>query len=172
MVDRLRIGILALVLGFLLFHFSMVWLYVNPFQGEKDRSFWGQFYCTPFFSQGWAMFIPVPQNNYMLFVDYTLNGKKQSAEIFQTLVTKHRANRLAGHEPAIIAFTNSIHFFEYATPLQEALNGPVKDDLYFRILKHSTVNYLKRECKCEPDNVRVTLLIKPTNGAPMKAYFD
>src|SRR4051812_8396112 len=117
MVQRLRIGILALVLGFLLLHFSMVWLYVNPFQAEKDRSFWGQFYCTPFFNQGWTMFVPVPKNNYMIFLDYTLNGKKQSAEIFQSLVTKHRTNRLAGYEPLVVAFTNSIHFFEYTTPL-------------------------------------------------------
>jgi hypothetical protein len=172
MVGRLRIGILALVLGFLLLHFSLVWLYVNPFQAEKDRSFWGQFYCTPFFSQGWTMFVPVPHNNYMLFVDYTTKGQKQQREIFQSLVARHRANRLAGYEPTLVAFTNSIHYFEHSTPLNASLNGPVRDDLYFKILKHSAINYVKRECRCEPQNARVILLIKPANGDAMRVYFD
>src|SRR5690349_11998462 len=104
MVDRLRIGILAVVLGFLLWHFSMVWLYVNPFQAEKDRSFWGQWYCSPFFSQGWTMFVPVPENNYMLFANYKIKGQKRSAELFQSQVTKHRTNRLAGYEQMVVAF--------------------------------------------------------------------
>jgi hypothetical protein len=172
MVDRLRIGILAVVLGFLVWHFSMVWLFINPFQAEKDRSFWGQWYCNPFFSQGWTMFVPVPENNYLIFVDYTLNGKKRSAEVFQSLIGKHRSNRLAGYEPTVVAFDNSIHFFEYNTTLQERLNGPIREDLYFKILKHTAVKYLSLECKCNPENPRLTLVIKPTGGKGMRVYYD
>jgi hypothetical protein len=162
-----------MVLGFLVLHFTMVWLYVNPFQSEKDRSFWGQWYCTPFFTQGWTMFVPVPQNNYLLFISYESAGKKYSRELYQSLVMKHRENRVAGYEPVVVAFTNSIHFFEYNTPLREKLNGPISEnDLYFRILKHSAVNYLKNECKCVPEHVRLTLLVKPALGGPMRAYFQ
>ncbi len=167
----MRIGILAVVLGILLMHFVMVWLYVNPFQKEAERSFWGQWYCTPFFSQGWTMFIPVPENNYMIFVDYEVNGEKKRDEIFADLVRTHRSNRLAGYEPLVVAFNNSIHFFEYNTTLQKNLNGPVRNDLYFDIIRHSAKQYTKHICKCEPANFRMILLIKPTGNRPMRVYY-
>lgn len=170
MIQRVRIGILASVLGVLLLHFTLVWLHVNPLQKEPGSNFWGQWYCSPFFSQGWNMFVPVPEYNYMLFVEYEVRGKKQKKEIFQSLVEKHRANRVAGHEALLIAFVNSIHYFVYATDKKEKLNGPVKGNLYFEIVKHAARQYTAHDCQCEPAGFSMILLVQPLEGRPM-AYF-
>lgn len=148
----------------------MVWLYVNPLQQEPYKNFWGQWYCSPFFSQGWNLFVPTPKNNYFVFVEYESGGKKIKEEVFQSLVLQHRANRIAGNESLVIAFTNGIHFFEHTTTLREKLNGPVKDDLYFEIVRHTAENYVKHACDCEPANFRMILYIKPLDGEP-RAYY-
>lgn len=170
MIQRVRIGILVAVLGILLLHFTMVWLFVNPFQSEPHKNFWGQWYCSPFFSQGWNLFVPVPRNNYMIFVEYKTGGQIVKREIFRSLVETHRANRLGGNEGLVIAFTNSIHYFEHATTLRSRLNGPVENDLYFNIVRHAALNYTASLCDCEPYDFRMILYVQPLDG-PGRAYY-
>lgn len=172
MLFRLRLGILIATLACLALHFGMVGLHVNPFRAPEKPSFWGDWYCSPFFTQGWTLFAPVPDNNYMIFVDYELDGRKVRREIFRDLVLKHRTNRFAGLEPLVVAFANSIHFFEHTTEMQQALNGPVKDELYFDMLLHAVRRYEVNRCGGEPKNFRMILLVLPVDGKNARAYFS
>jgi hypothetical protein len=172
MIQRLRIGILAIVLGFLCLHFLMVWLHINPFRPQGTVSYWGEWYCSPFFSQGWTLFTPVPRNNYMIFVEYEKEGKKIRREIFQSLVQKHRTNRFAGLEPFVVAFVNSIHYFYHTTPLQKPLNGPISGVLYFDIVEHTARRFVMNDCDCDPKNFSMVLLIVPHSGGQPRAYYS
>jgi hypothetical protein len=171
-IQRLRIGILAIVLGFLLLHFFMVALHVNPFRKPGNPNYWGEWYCSPFFSQGWTLFTPVPENNYMIFVEYRDGGKLVRREIFQELVNRHRHNRFTGLEPFIVAFVNSIHYFYHTTPEKKALNGPIKNVLYFDIVEHTAKRMVMNQCKCDPSGFSMILYVIPFDGSAPMVYFS
>lgn len=148
----------------------MVWLFTNPFSKQGLPYYISHWYCTPFFTQAWTLFVPVPEYNLMLFVEYRSKGVICREEIFKKLVIKHRYNRLAGNESLIIAFNNSIHHFIYGTKENRQLNGPVTDDLNWDILQHSAEQYIREQCKCRPDSFQMRLLVMPLNGRSRVYY--
>lgn len=125
----------------------------------------------PYFHQNWNLFAPVPHTNYRLFARID-SGKSNYTEVMGELIARHRANRLAGYEPLVIAFSNSIHYFEKNCPMQGRVNGPVKDDLYFTILEKATWHYLHYTQRINTEPLKLLLLVEDTKGGQKRVYFN
>lgn len=155
----------------LLLHFGFVFIYCNPLSTEKNRAYYYSYYYTyPFFSQSWTLFTPAPNCNYHLFAEFEKNGI-QKTEVLSDLLYKHQSNRLAGYEPTLLCMANTIHYFEKASPLQKALNGPVSDDKNFDLLVYSTRRYLENQYNTKIDKLKLILVVQPINGQPQRIYF-
>jgi hypothetical protein len=155
-------GIFALV-----FHFTMTISYAGPISIPAIPSFR---YMYPFFQQSWNLFVPTPVSNYRLFVEFDCHGR-QRFDLFAKLVAAHRENRLKGYEPLVIAFSNSMHYFEHTTSLKAALNGPVSADPYFNMITYSAGNYLRQSYGCAIDTLKIILVVEPLYERP-RVYFN
>lgn len=154
----------------------LVFVYAGPFATRGSKaSFLAYAYVYPYFHQNWDLFAPVPENNYRLIAEYEENGL-QRRDVFAELVQKHQANRLLGYEPLVIAFSNSIHYFEAGSPLQQAVNGPVKNDLNFMILERAVRSYLKQHNKAGglggPELLRLIVVVENAGSGGQRVYFN
>jgi hypothetical protein len=154
-------------------HFVLILIYANPFpSGTKHKlDYYAQWYVYPYFTQNWNLFVPPPSTNYKLLVSYENNGK-QSIDIFNEILIKHQTNRFAGNSALLLAFSNSIHYFEKNTRLQNSLNGPVKNDLYFQILEQSAKNYIQSTRNIKIDELKLSLCVEDLPTKKMKVYYN
>jgi|GEM_PF-1164835 len=167
-----KIVILVITLAALVLHFALVLVFANPYAKTKDKiDYYAEWYIYPYFVQNWNLFVPPPNTNYKLFVEYEDEGK-QRLDIFEEIMTKHQTNRLRGQGPLLLTFSNSIHYFEKNTELQNALNGPIKNDLYFQILEKSAANYINSTRNTKVLHMKLRLVVQTLNSNEERVYFN
>jgi hypothetical protein len=150
----------------------LILIFANPFSTRKQKlDYYAEWYVYPYFSQNWNLFVPPPNVNYKLFVEYDDHGI-QKKDIFQEILLQHQKNRLKGYGPLLLAFSNSIHYFEKATEQTKQLNGPIKDDKYFEIIEKSALNYLKHTYGNGIKDLKLTLVIEDIHSRRQRAYFN
>lgn len=136
----LLFGLFAVII----FHVVCVFIYANPLVHSKNKSdYWVEYYVYPFFHQNWNLFAPPPSENYALYVSYDDNTGIKKEELFQKIIVEHQTNRLKGYEAIVLALSNCCYYFEKSVKEQNSINGPIKNNLYFTMLQHLTVNYLE-----------------------------
>ena len=145
----------------LLVHFLGVAIYcLNGQKPNSKLSYYASFYAYPYFHQNWNLFVPPPTKNYRL-IAYNTNIKK---DVFNELLAKHKANRLAGYEPLLIALSNSIYYFENSTKLKK---GKVVNDKNFEIISHFIRNYL-----CRETHLKIILVVVDVNTKQERVYYN
>lgn len=127
------------------------------------------FYVYPFFQQNWELFAPPPDQNYRLYVVFE-SGR--ATELVGKLKSKHQTNLLAGNEAALLALTNSIHFFEKnQAPMTVSLKN-ASEDHNFMILNKTVQAFLENEEKQE-DLKKIILLVQPVDPLQKrKIYYN
>lgn len=158
-------GITALTLYFLL-----IVIYANPFGTKSKASFVATAFIYPYFHQNWNLFVPAPSCNFSLFAWSDADTIK--SDIFNDILIRHQSNRFAGYGPLVIAFSNSIHYFEKNTSLRNALNGPVENDPYFRLLEHSAGQYLQHLQKKKIASVKLILVVDDGLSRKRRVYYN
>jgi hypothetical protein len=168
-----KVKITVLLLGTLLFlmHFTFVFFYAFPFKTKNKLAFFSQAYVYPLFQQNWNLFAPVPDANYRLFVTYQKSGK-QSIDLFTRIVTQHQAKRLSGCGPFVLAFSNSIHYFERNTVFRKKINGPIVDDINFSIIEHAAYQYLRGHQKISAQKIKLILVVDEVQTNKQRIYFN
>lgn len=159
------------MLGYLIVHFTSVFLYSKPFNSEKTKpEFYAQAYIYPYFHQNWNLFAPVPDANYKLLCTFENNGK-QTIDIFSEVTTAHQSNRLKGYGPLLVGLSNCIFYFEKNT-LQEPLNGSMENNLSFKIIEHFAQNYLQNTRNIQLTNLKLMLVVTEAGSLKQRIYFN
>ena len=155
----------------LLMHFSLVVIYANPFHGRINRTgYLAGAYVYPYFHQSWSLFVPAPTCNYSLFAK--ADGDTFSTDVFNELVIKHQENRFYGYGPLVIAFSNSMHYFETNTRLRHTLNGPVKEDKFFAMIENAAEKYLQHSRKRKVTKVKLILVVEGVATKERRGYYN
>lgn len=118
--------------------------------------------------QGWNVFVPVPNSNYKLFVEFESGGAKKSFDLFREIKNKHQANRLSGYEPLLLAFSGCIYVIEKKGISQ----GLIKDDITFKLLENATKGYLRHYYNKNIKDVKMLLLVNEINTLKQKIYYN
>ena len=134
--------------------------------------YYARWYVYPYFHQTWTLFVPAPTTNYHLYAEWEDNGT-QRTDLFGEILLKHQTNRLKGYGPLVIAFTNSIHYFEKNTTQQAALNGPVTNNTYFKMIENSALNYLRHSRNnARIDSIKLKLVVESVDSGALRTYFN
>ena len=158
------------MLCYLVIHFTSVFLYSKPFISEKTKpEFYAQAYIYPYFHQNWNLFAPVPDANYKLFCAFENNGKK-NLDIFSEIKTVHQSNRLKGYGPLLVAFSNSIYYFEKSTKQQS--NSNAKRDLGFKIIEKLARNYITHTRQIRVEGLKLILVVDDISTQKQRIYFN
>lgn len=162
-----------LVLIAIAVHFSIILIYTNPVFELKGKSkFYTQCYVYPFFDQGWKLFAPVPNSNYHLFVKFNVGKKIEQFDLVQLFLNQHLENRFGASESLVLALHNSIHNFEKSTSFQNKLNGPIKNDVTYIVIKHLVNQYLAYYTNNQAKNIQTILLVENVITHQQRVYFD
>ncbi|WP_317899244.1 DUF5819 family protein [Aurantibacillus circumpalustris] len=158
-------------------HFGLVAIHANPYPISKSKlDYYAEWYSYPFFTQNWNLFAPVPNTNYKLFVEYEDkeygSHRIQKKDIFQEILFKHQTNRLKGYGPLLLAFSNSIHYFEKNTDKIKSLNGPILNAPYFDILKNSALNYIRSTQKTKIEKMKMILYVQSVDTNFTRVYYN
>lgn len=157
-------------MAYLLIHFSSVFLYSKPFSSEKSRvDFYAHGYVYPYFHQNWNLFAPAPTSNYRLYCEYENNGKQQ-LDVFSEIKINHQTNRLKGYAALVVAFANSFYYLE--SSLNKPINGPLENNYYFKMIIHSTKNYLENTRNITLTNLKLILVAENVVTKEKKIYFN
>ncbi|MDO9000303.1 MAG: hypothetical protein Q7W45_11105 [Bacteroidota bacterium] len=169
--ESVKIIISSSCILLLLVHFSSLFIYSKPIVANKTKiDFYAQGYVYPYFHQNWNLFVPVPDSNYKLYCEFDDEGT-QTIDVFSEINIQHQTNRLKGYEPLLVAFSNSIHYFEKNTALREQLNGPVENELSFKMLERVVKNYLEYSRKIKIQKIKIMLVSQNTQTRQQKIYF-
>lgn len=173
MSRKLQMLVLIFLVFVLCLHFFLLSIYTFPFQPSETKkiNYYAQWYAYPFFNQSWNLFVPAPNTNYKCFVSYEHNGT-QKLDLLEEILSKHQTNRFLGYSSFVLTFVNSMHYFEKNSPLQEKLNGPIKDDLNFTILEKSAKNYIQVTRGIEVTNFKLILFVETLKSKVQKVYFN
>ena len=160
-------------MGFFLLaiHFISIFIYSRPFVAPKTKlEFYSQAYIYPYFQQNWNLFATVPNSNYNLYCEFENNGI-QKIDVFNEVKILHQTNRLKGYGPLLISLANSIHYFEKNAGAGKVINGPINDDLNFKIIEQVTKNYLEYSRQLKIKKLKIVLVVRSQNNKP-KIYFN
>ena len=156
----------------LIIHFSFAFIYSKPVLSQKGKlDYYSQGYIYPYFHQNWNLFVPIPQSNYKLFCEFENNGLKNIDVLAEIRIT-HQTNRLKGYEPFLVAFTNSIFFFENSTSQNNSINTCFVNDDSFKIIERAAKNYLEYTRKIKIQKLKVILVTTQTLTNKQKIYFN
>lgn len=140
-------------------HFCLVLIYAFPLKNSLNSRFdyWAYTYCYPYFHQDYRLFTPVPQNNYLLYVSYTINNKPYHS--FPLREVMNEKSIFTGSEFLLLSLSASCN---YITPVQPAIKGNVyKMNLnkeYF-VLKQVLENYLNHKHHQTINDLKITLTL-------------
>ncbi|MBA2610672.1 MAG: hypothetical protein H0U95_01785 [Bacteroidetes bacterium] len=155
----------------MIIHFGCILLYSNPFVTQKNKAeYYSQAYVYPYFHQSWNLFAPAPTTNYKLYCEYADIGEQKS-DLFSEIKLMHQTNRLKGYEPLLVAFSNSIYYFEKASG-QQPLNGPIQNDVNFNIIEKLSKNYLEYSRKIRVDKLKLILVVNENSNSKQRVYFN
>lgn len=170
--SKIRIVSVCMGIVCLFVHFTLTSLYTYKSQLCNTRAgYLSQAYAYPFFQQSWGLFAPAPKSNYHLYVQFEQNGV-QKTDLYEEVVTQHQSNRLKGYGHIVMAFTNAIHFFEYAATTDSLVSGFVGDNQYFSMIGHSAMNYLRYTRRLQIEKLKMVLVIRQVDSGETKTFYN
>lgn len=162
----------VLVITAILLHYTAVFSFVNPVKRVEGRwHYYTMFYLYPFFDQGWNLFAPAPHSNYHVFVTYKEGYQTKQFDLINEIQNKHVSNRFSGYETLSLAISNAIHNFEYATSLKQNLNGPISNDINFKVVQHFVNAFVMNKSNNKAVDIKFILLITHVNDQKQLVYY-
>ena len=153
---------------YLTVHFLAVLAYASP------EALTGKFkhyvfpYMYPYFHQSWSLFVPVPKENFNVYVKVN-SGPWE--DVFQNVVMKHQSNRIAGNENLMLAFSNSLRY--YVSSVSDKNQVMVDDDanVNYVVLRNIITQYYRKKSGTEPRNMEIIIVTTNSNKAKQYAHY-
>lgn len=142
-------------------HFFAVLAYAFPGKEEHKLKYYVFPYIYPYFHQNWSMFVPVPTQNFNVYV--RIHGEDWQ-DIISDINTKHQANRFGGDEATLLALSSALRF--YSAAIKEERSEIIPDDksnLNFEVIKKTIKGYLLSQEKRWPKGMDIIVRIKYAN---------
>lgn len=157
-------------MAYLCVHFLAVLAYAFPVKDQNKFKFYVFPYIYPYFHQDWSMFVPVPKQNFNLYVRYEHDGANTEWEdLFYTVNSAHQTNRLKGNEGLLLAVANSLRYYASSVKNESKLEKDDGTNINFEVIKNICTQYLYHRNGTEPQKLQV--LIGITDVETNSRYF-
>lgn len=146
-----------------------VLLYAFPGKEEYKLKYYVFPYIYPYFHQDWSMFVPVPTQNFNVYV--RMNGEDWQ-DVIHDLNMKHQANRFGGNETSLLALTSALRF--YSSTIEKEKSQIISDDnsnLNFEVVERIIKGYLVSKDKERLDGMEIIIRIRYVNTSVDFAHY-
>lgn len=149
-------------------HFLAVFAYAFPFKEDNKFKTLSFVYIYPYFHQSWTLFVPIPKQNFYVYVKSKNNHWR---DLFYELNTVHQNNRLCGQENLILSLTNSLRYYASSIKTENCIAQDDNSNIYFDVLKKVIVNYLFLSAGKKPEELEIIIRIKDINDSSDYSHY-
>lgn len=147
-------------------------IYANPFSTDQTKlKLVSNFYIYPFFDQNWNLFVPTPHHNYKLIVTYNEKGN-HTIDILQDAINRQRSNPALVGESVVLSVVSCIHYFDYSVSMSKKLNGPQKNNRYFKMIEYEVNGYLNNILNVRPSEQKICLHIEDLSENSNSVFYN
>lgn len=151
---------------YLTLHFSAVIFYASPGDYFGKMKSYVFPYMYPYFHQSWSLFVPVPKENFNVYVK--VHGEKWE-DVFQNVVRKHQSNRLGGNEDLMLAFSNGLMYYALSASETNAIITDDASNVNFEVIKKLILQFYK--IKSDKVVEEIIIVCRNIKGTPYYAHY-
>jgi len=153
----------VVLLVYLTVHFFAVSVYSYPYPANKGSKlrFYVFPYMYPYFHQSWSLFVPVPKENFNIYVKY--DGKDWE-DFFYKVYSSNQNYRFGGDEALMLALSNSLRYYVSSVSETSAIEKDDDSNINFVVLKKIIYNYYKEKKGELPGNMEIIIRTKRINS--------
>ena len=149
-------------------HFMAVLAYASPDALTGKLKHYVFPYMYPYFHQSWSLFVPVPKENFNVYVKID-SGKWE--DVFQKIVQDHQTNRLVGNENIMIAFSNSLRYYVSSVSDKSMIMPDDGSNINFVVLKKIIKQYYHVKANTEIRNMDVIVITRSITAGKEYAHY-
>jgi len=154
--------------GYLTVHFLAVLVYAFPVKGENKFKNYVYPYVYPYFHQSWGMFVPVPKQNFNIYVKH---DESEWHDVFNEVVLAHQRNRLAGHENLSIALSSAVRYYASSVKNENSVEVYKGGNTNYNVLAKIIRQYLLLENGKPPKNMEIIIRINDLYGNRFHSHY-
>ncbi|HWY10543.1 MAG TPA: DUF5819 family protein [Bacteroidia bacterium] len=142
--------------------------YAFPTKEENKLKSYVYPYVYPYFHQSWSMFVPVPKQNFNIYVKY--DGSEWH-DMFSEIVLAHQRNRLGGYENLALSFSSAVRY--YASSVKNENNAEIYKggNTNYDVLEKMIVQYLKLKNGSAPENLEIIIRTGDSYGDRYHSHY-
>lgn len=138
-------------------HFLAVLIYADPANSGNKLKAYVYPYVYPYFHQSWSMFVPVPKQNFNIYVKY--EGSEWH-DVFNEIVTKHQTNRFRGYENISLSLSSAIRYYASSVESKNLMETDDGGNVSLKVIKKMIVRYITLNGGEEPRDLKMIIRIK------------
>lgn len=107
------------------------------------------------------MFVPIPKQNYNIYVKY--DGSEWH-DVFNEIVIEHQKGRLRGYENISLALSSAIRYYASSVVSENSIESNDGKNVNLNVIKKIILQYLVRKEERVPKDVKMIIRIKDVKG--------
>ena len=146
---------------YLIGHFFAVLAYAYPAnEGSKLKNYVYP-YIYPYFHQSWNMFVPVPKQNFNIYVKYDGNNWH---DVFNEIVLAHQRNRLGGCENLSLSLSSAVRYYASSVKYENSIEVYKGGNVNYDVLKKIITQYLSQKERSAPKKLEIIIRVINSYG--------
>ncbi len=137
-------------------------VYAFPTNSENKLKSYVYPYVYPYIHQSWSMFVPIPKQNFNIYVKYVGNDWHN---VFNEIVLAHQRNRLGGYENLSLSFSNAVRYYASSVKNENSIETYKGGNVNYNVLLKIIVQYLSQKNGSRPKDLEVIIRIRNVHGS-------
>ena len=146
---------------YLVTHFTGIFVYAFPSENENKLKSYVYPFVYPYFHQSWGMFVPIPKQNYNIYVKY--EGSEWQ-DVFNEIVLEHQKGRLRGYENISLALSSAIRYYASSVKRENTVGRDDGQNVNLSVIRKMITQYLTLNAEGTPKNLKMIIRIKDVKG--------
>ena len=125
-------------------------------------------YVYPYFHQSWTLFVPVPKENFNVYVK---QDDQDWEDLFYNIYSANQNNRFGGNEELMLALSNSLRYYASSVSGTSGIEKDNNSNINFVVLKKIIRNYYTNKFGKTPNNLEIIIRTKDVNNGSDHSHY-
>lgn len=125
-------------------------------------------YVYPYFHQSWNMFVPIPKQNFNIYVKY--DGSNWQ-DVFNEIVLKHQRNRLGGSENLSLSLSSAVRYYVSTVKNENTVEVYKGGNVNYDVLEKIIKQYLSQKNGGTPKKLEIIIRVKNSYGSKDHSHY-
>jgi hypothetical protein len=157
-----------LLLFYLTAHFTAIFIYAAPNDTENKLKHYASLYIYPYYHQNWGMFVPVPKQNFRVFVR---DERHDWRDVFSEVILAHQKNRFGGYENTFLSMSSALRYYAAGSEKTSFFKTDDGTNMNLRVLDQVLLGYWESLYSERSQNMEIIIMITNTDTGKSVAHY-